>query len=335
MVSASNYMDIEHLFKHFQQLTILIIGDVMIDSYLWGNVRRISPEAPIPIVNVTKREKTLGGAANVALNLQALGANPIIVSVVGNDADGNMLIQLLENQQIDVSGLYMLDHRTTTIKHRILAGSQHILRVDAEMDTYLNARDVQRLYASITRLLPKVDAIIFEDYDKGVLNKTLIEQVIIAAKQANIPTIVDPKKRNFLHYKGCTLFKPNLRELEQGINITIQKPDESSLADAVKLLRQLMPIEKAMITLSEGGVFITNHRQYTLIPAHHREITDVSGAGDTVISIAALCLVAGCNDKQVASLANLGGGLVCEHLGVVPIKKEVLFAEAKKLALIS
>ena len=321
-------MEIKEIFRRFEDIKVLVIGDVMIDSYLWGSVSRISPEAPVPIVNVQKREQRLGGAANVALNIQALGAKPILCSVVGSDSEGENLLRLLEINQLERSGVVQSMHRITTVKHRILAASQHLLRVDSEMDKLIDEEEQDLLWLKIQSLLPQTQAVIFEDYDKGVISKDLIEKTITLANKLNIPTVIDPKKRNFSFYKKATLFKPNLKELKEGLNIDF-KGDLDELEEAIKLLQKQLEVQSIMTTLSEKGVLICNESESHHIPAHLRTIADVSGAGDTVVSVAALCIALHLPIRFVAELSNLAGGLVCEYQGVVPIKKDKLLAEAK------
>jgi rfaE bifunctional protein kinase chain/domain len=323
-------MSLDNIFNTFNQLKIVIVGDVMIDSYIWGSVERISPEAPVPVVNVRKQERRLGGAANVALNVQALGAMPILCSVIGKDEDATHFNNLLQQQNMPTKGLISSNTRVTTVKHRILAGSQQLLRVDSETDKPITKAESASLVAKIKELAADVDAIIFEDYDKGVLTAENIAEIIDFANANHIPTIVDPKKRNFWHYKKSTLFKPNLKELREGLKLEIDI--HKNLAEAVEQFRQEMQIATSLITLSEFGVYIANDKEQYRLAAHKREIADVSGAGDTVVSIAALCTALKLDLQTTAMLANLGGGLVCEHLGVVPIDKEKLLSEAKKLA---
>lgn len=324
------FSSIEEIFAAFDQLRVLIVGDVMVDSYQWGKVERISPEAPVPIVRVQRQEKRLGGAANVALNVQALGAVPVLCSVIGDDAEGNSFFQLLAESEIGASGMVSSLTRTTTIKHRILAGSQHVLRIDSEMDEELSGSERTQLLNKIEQLLPSCDVVLFEDYDKGVLNETIISQLIQLARQQQIPTVVDPKKRNFLNYHRATLFKPNLKELREGLKIEVNASRADDIRQAVTLLREKLQLEAVLVTLSERGMYVDFAGEQHLIPAHVRQIADVSGAGDTVVSIAALCLALRLPPQLLASLANLGGGLVCEHAGVVPVHKESLLREARK-----
>ncbi|TAF64097.1 MAG: D-glycero-beta-D-manno-heptose-7-phosphate kinase [Cytophagales bacterium] len=302
----------------------------MIDSYLWGKVERISPEAPVPIVQVQKREKRLGGAANVALNIHALGAKPILCSIIGNDPDGQELIKLLDENNIEKSGIILSNNRITTIKHRILAGHQHLLRIDSEDDSPLDQLDQDQLLEKVKQLITECQVVIFEDYDKGTLSEPIIKNIVNLANQHKIPTIVDPKKRNFLHYKNTTLFKPNLKELKEGLKMEELDPKNiEQLQHAVQKLKQQLSIESAFLTLSEQGVYIDGVHGKHHIPAHLRTIADVSGAGDTVVSVASLALALQLNTKTLATLSNLAGGLVCEHVGVVPIQKELFLKEIK------
>ncbi len=316
------------IFRSFDQLKVLIVGDVMIDSYLWGNVERISPEAPVPVVNVKRRDKRLGGAANVAVNIQAMGAIPILCSIIGQDVDGDDFLQLIHEQGIPAEGILRSEHRITTIKHRILSGHQHMLRVDSEINSPIGREDQRALLQRIQEILPQCSVVIFEDYDKGILDEVLISQIIQLAQKHKIPTVVDPKKRNFLNYRQATLFKPNLKELREGLKIEVDKNDLTQLAQAVRILRERLEIEQALITLSEQGVYIDKGKESYHIPAHLRSIADVSGAGDTVVSVAALCVALNLPIKFTAALANLAGGLVCEYLGVVSVDKARLLKEA-------
>lgn len=326
-------MNVRRFFSQAAEMQVLVVGDVMIDSYVWGNVSRISPEAPVPIVNVKKQEKRLGGAANVAQNVLSLGAKPILCSVIGNDSEAQTFIALLRQQGMSTEGILESNDRITTIKHRILAGSQHLLRIDAEHTHLISSEMSEKLLERIKKIAEKVQVIIFEDYDKGVLSEWLIAEVIDFAGKKGIPTVVDPKKRNFLFYKNASLFKPNLKELKEGLNVEIDETNLiASLHRAVyEVLQKRMPCERVMVTLSEKGIYITDFAQEYHVVAHKREIADVSGAGDTVVSIAAIALAAGLSLQEIAQVANLGGGIVCEHLGVVPIDKKRLEEELQKI----
>jgi rfaE bifunctional protein kinase chain/domain len=323
--------DIKKIFDEFNDLNVLIIGDVMLDSYIWGAVERISPEAPVPIVNVRKKDFRLGGAANVALNVSSLGANPILVALIGDDDDGKKLIQRLEEGRISKDGIVVSTHRPTTVKTRIIASHQHVVRVDEESDKVVNANEEREILLRIEKLLPSCHVVIFEDYDKGVLNASIIERTVALAQKNKIPTVVDPKKRNFLSYKGVTLFKPNLKELREGLKIDVEAGNQAMVEKAVDQLKEKLDAAGVMLTLSEHGVYIDFQNQKLKLPAHAREIADVSGAGDTVVSIAALAVALKLAPHEIASLSNLGGGLVCQYVGVVPINKEELLNEAQEL----
>lgn len=324
------------LFAAFNDLTVLIVGDVMVDAYVWGRATRLSPEAPVPVVNVTRTEQRLGGAANVALNVQALGARPLLCAVIGDDAGGDQLLQLLHERHLSADGLVRSPERPTTVKQRILAHDQQLLRIDAEVETDLSATEDAGLTEAYTQLLGRADVVIFEDYDKGVLNAARIARFIELARAQGVPTVVDPKKKNFLAYRGCTLFKPNLKELREGLKLEFGTPDvdRAGFEAAVARLREVLAPEVVLVTLSEHGVFAQQGADKTYLPAHLRTISDVSGAGDTVISIAALCVALGLTAPATAALANLGGGLVCEQVGVVPIEKTRLLREAEAAAVL-
>ena len=322
---------VSELVNGFSRLKVLIIGDLMIDSYTWGRVSRISPEAPVPVVNVIRRESRLGGAGNVVLNIASLGATAVICSVIGDDAPGRELQKIILDSNLSTEGLIVEPGRMTTVKERIIAGSQQVVRVDSETENSISLSSQQALLTLIKRSISDVDVIIFEDYDKGVLNDSLIQAVISMAKENNIPTVVDPKRKNFFAYKGATLFKPNLHELRDGLGLMPSDFDADHLAETVRKFKVSQEFTGVFVTLSERGVYIDFENDQQLIPAHIRQISDVSGAGDTVISIAACVLAMGGTTEQIASLANLGGGLVCESLGVVPINLALLRKEADQL----
>ncbi len=327
-----NTIDFKALFESFNQYKVLIIGDVMIDSYMWGKVDRISPEAPVPIIASTSQENRLGGAANVALNIQALGGTPILCSVIGDDPKADLFMTLMEDQQLSTKGILRSSERPTTVKTRIISDNQHLLRVDEETDKPIPQLLIDSFCKHLTNLLKEepVDAIVFEDYDKGVITSEIIEHVVDIANQMDTPTLVDPKKRNFNAYHGVTLFKPNFKELVEGLKIDIQKHDFDAIQRASKRLQESLKTEYVLITLSELGVFISHKGKYHTIPAQIRDIADVSGAGDTLISTASLCLAAGLSAELIAWISNLAGGLVCEKVGVVPVNKARLLEESLK-----
>lgn len=325
--------DLQNIFRSFNKQNVLIIGDVMIDAYMWGNVNRISPEAPVPIVAVHKKENRLGGAANVALNIQAMGASAMLCGLIGDDEGGKTFLSLLKKQKLSAAGILKSRSRVSTVKTRILGNHHQMLRVDEEVETPAGAADTNALIAFVKKRVAakKVDVIIFEDYDKGCITPQLINSIVEIAKKNRIPTVVDPKKKNFMNYKGVTLFKPNLKELKEGLKTEFGSSDVKELTKITDAFLQQQSIAGALITLSEHGVYINDKKTKALIPAHIRDITDVSGAGDTVVSIAALCLAAQLPSETTAKLANLAGGLVCEKVGVVPVDKAELLKEAQRL----
>ncbi len=307
----------------------MIIGDVMIDSYLWGKVERISPEAPVPVVACSKRESRLGGAANVALNIEALGALPILCGVIGNDDNGTLFLKLLQENHLTNSGIDILKDRPTTVKTRVIGGNQQLIRIDEETDKLLEGEAELHFINHVSKIITteKIDAIIFQDYDKGVLTLNGIKELIVLAKSKGIPTLVDPKKRNFLNYSGATLFKPNFKEFCEGLKVELAKDDRTGIHETAKTFQSKLNIDLLLLTLSEKGVFISSREKHFSIPAHIRDIADVSGAGDTVISVASLCLASGIEPYELAAISNLSGGLVCEKVGVVPINKEQFLNE--------
>jgi len=324
-------------FENFNNLNALIIGDVMIDAYIWGKVDRISPEAPVPIVMAERRENRLGGAANVARNIHALGARPVLCAVIGDDPKGDEFITLLEQSGMPTHGIIRSSHRITTTKFRVFGNKIQMLRVDEETTQSLSAEDEGKLIRQFESLLDKekIDVVIFQDYDKGVITPNLIRKVVEKAGEKQIPVTVDPKKKNFLDYRFVTLFKPNLKELREGLQVEVRGNDKVSLRDAAEKLRDILQTKIILITLSEDGVFVDYHdgseRRTQVIPSWVRNVSDVSGAGDTVISVASLCLALGLKAEEVAFISNLAGGIVCEQVGVVPVDKDKLLKEIIKL----
>jgi rfaE bifunctional protein kinase chain/domain len=331
-------VNIKNIFSKFNSLKAIVIGDVMIDSYIWGKVDRISPEAPVPIVAVDKRENRLGGAANVALNLQALGATPILCSITGNDSKGELFLEILKQQKLSSKGIIKSKNRITTTKFRVIGNHTQMLRVDEENSTDISEEETKIFFHSIEKIIKneKIDVIIFEDYDKGVITPTLINKVAALASKNSIPVVADPKKKNFKEYKNINLFKPNLKELKDGLKLDTTPGNKPELEKAVNTLQLSNNIEYVMVTLSEAGIYFSQKEKNKItrkqnIPAHIRNIADVSGAGDTVISVAALCLALDLDIYWIAALSNLAGGLVCEEVGVISINKGKLLKEALNL----
>lgn len=326
-------MNFKNIFEQFIGKRILVIGDVMIDSYLRGKVNRVSPEAPVPIVSLEREEDRLGGAANVAINLVAMGATPIICSVVGSDKHGFDLKALLEEANISGEGLVFSDARKTTVKTRVIGNNQQLLRIDSEQVNPISSIEEKQLIEQVKSLIYNgVDGIIFEDYNKGVLTENCIRSIIEMANANNVVTTVDPKKDNFLAYKNVTLFKPNLKELKEGLGLDFSFNNERlKFEEAVKTLENELHNDISFVTLSENGVFIKKGDEKFYAAAHIRNIADVSGAGDTVISLATLCLVSGLPLNLIAEISNIAGGLVCEKSGVVSIDKDQLLNETEEL----
>ncbi|MBV6403993.1 MAG: D-glycero-beta-D-manno-heptose-7-phosphate kinase [Flavobacteriales bacterium] len=324
---------VQQRFRAFASTEVLVLGDVMLDAYLWGRVDRISPEAPVPVVHVQERSARLGGAANVALNLHALGARPTVMTLLGDDEHAVRLAQLFGGLGLPTQGLLRSPRRRTTVKTRIISGHQHIVRVDEEDDHDLTDDDSERLLAAVQEHIRRArpGAIVFEDYDKGVLTGPFIREVVRTARAEGIPTAVDPKKRNFMAYQDTDLFKPNLKELREGLRMEVRADDPEQLRRAAKALENALGNRLTLLTLSEHGVLVHGGTEHHLIPAHVRSIADVSGAGDTVIAVATLLLAQGAPVRTLAAWANLAGGLVCEHVGVVPIDRERLMAECAAL----
>jgi rfaE bifunctional protein kinase chain/domain len=321
------------LFAGFGQLRAGVIGDVMLDTYLWGRVERISPEAPVPVVALDRREQRIGGAGNVALNLASLGARVSSFSVIGKDGDGEALELLLAEQGIDTSGHLKSTSRITTNKARVIGRNQQMMRLDSETTHDLTPVEeeelLRRVRGYIEREKPQV--IIFEDYNKGVLTDRVIRDAVALCRERGVITAVDPKRRNFFSYEGITIFKPNLKEVREGLHIGLEEVDLTALEVVHAELAGRLKHEISLITLSEKGVFFCDGRKADIFPSHVRSIADVSGAGDTVIAVASLVYAATRDAAMMAEVANIAGGLVCEEVGTVAISRERLLAECGDL----
>ncbi|MAW20774.1 MAG: D-glycero-beta-D-manno-heptose-7-phosphate kinase [Flavobacteriales bacterium] len=321
-------MDFEQLFNEFKSKRVLIIGDSMIDAYMWGKINRMSPEAPVPVVEINKHENRLGGAANVALNLKALGATPILCSVIGDGNRGKLFKELMQEEELSTEGILLTKGRKTTTKTRVIAQLQHQLRVDEEDIHPIQNED--KFLEIVTKLINDMDVVILQDYNKGVLTHKIIQEVIKITNKQNIPTIVDPKSQNFYSYKNCTIFKPNLAEINSGMNINCNADNMSELEKASSELKEILNAKGILLTLAEKGICINTNQEFKHTPAFKRKIIDVSGAGDTVVSVASLCLASNLSFLNLSILSALAGGIVCEDVGVVPINKDKLLSEAKK-----
>ncbi|MGZ3852431.1 MAG: bifunctional heptose 7-phosphate kinase/heptose 1-phosphate adenyltransferase [Flavisolibacter sp.] len=323
----------QELFKRFASLKVGVIGDVMLDTYMWGEVDRISPEAPVPIVSLRNKEQRIGGAGNVALNTQSLLAKSYLISVMGQDDDASKLTSLLSAQNINCSYCIQSKERITTNKTRVISRNQHMMRLDAEITDDLCRQDEERLIELFERFVQaeKPDVVVLEDYNKGVLTDTVIQVVLSVCKKAGVITAVDPKRKNFLQYKGADIFKPNLKEVKEALNLLFSEIDLELLRDIHRELSHLLHHRISFITLSEKGVFFGEENKSAIIPSHIRNIADVSGAGDTVIAVSSLVYAVTKNANLMAEVANIAGGLVCEEVGTVAIDRQKLLHECDLL----
>ncbi|HUR10391.1 MAG TPA: bifunctional ADP-heptose synthase [Flavitalea sp.] len=326
-------MDFKKLFDSFSKLKVAVIGDVMLDTYWWGHVERISPEAPVPVVALDKKEYRIGGAGNVALNLASLGAPVFILSVLGNDEDAGILEPLLRKNNIDTTSLMRSNDRVTTNKSRIISRNQQMMRLDSEITRDLSRADEENLLLKIEKFLDKEKpaVIIFEDYNKGILTESVISETISLCKKRNVLTAADPKRKNFFTYEGVSIFKPNLKEVREGLNLLTEDVSEKMLDTIHTQLHDRLSHDISLITLSEKGVYYHDARSGAIIPSHIRNIADVSGAGDTVIAVASLIYASTQDVFLTASVANIAGGLVCEEVGTVAIRKDALLKECMEL----
>lgn len=326
-------VDIDKLFSGFSKMKVAVVGDAMLDTYCWGDVERISPEAPVPVVAVSKREQRIGGAGNVALNVQALGASVALLTILGDDEDGMQLKQLLQQKNIDTRFILESRKRLTTNKIRIISRNQQMMRLDTENIHDIDDVDEEKLQNQIEKYITteKPDVLIFEDYNKGILTKNIITNTIVLCKKNSVPTAVDPKRKNFFSYINATLFKPNLNEVFTNLNLLPEDISVELLTGIHAQLKEKMDHDISLITLSENGIFYQENNSKEIIPSHRRNIADVSGAGDTVIAVASLIYAATADIQLTAAIANIAGGIVCEEVGTVAINKEKLQAECKRL----
>ncbi len=329
-----NKTELQTLFDEIDKLHVVVVGDVMLDNYWWGHVERISPEAPVPVVSLTQRESRLGGAANVALNCKALGAKVTLASVIGDDSEGNALVKLASEAGIDTSLVMQSLRRATTTKTRVISRSQQVLRIDDEITDDLYEDEEHPFIDLVLKYLQRVkpQVLIFEDYNKGLLKENVIQRITAHCNEIGIVTAVDPKKKNFLSYRNVTIFKPNLKEVREGLNLTLEHIDEAVLNNVHRRLNETMHHDITFITLSEKGVFYNNGFSSGIIPSHVRNIADVSGAGDTVIATAAIVYAITWVVLLLAVISNLAGGLVCEEVGVVAIKKITCAGKASRFS---
>ena len=321
------------LFKDFEQIKAGVIGDVMLDTYWWGHVERISPEAPVPVVSLDRKEYRIGGAGNVALNLASLGAHVATFSVIGTEEEGRLLERLLQGAAIDTKYLLKSDSRITTNKARIMGRNQQMLRLDSETTKDLLQEEEDKLLSMVEKYLrvEKPQVMIFEDYNKGVLTSRVIREVIALCEKEGVVTTVDPKRKNFFSYRGVTIFKPNLKEVKEGLNILLDEVRLPVLQNIHEQLEKQLQHHISFITLSEKGVFYKGGEHSDIISSHVRNIADVSGAGDTVIAVASLVYAVTKDIRLMAETANIAGGLVCEEVGTAAINKDRLLEECDLL----
>ena len=318
---------LHEIFTSFQSSFIAVIGDVMLDRYIWGSVSRISPEAPVPVVDVIRESHHLGGASNVALNIKSLGAIPVLFGVVGQDANANDLRSIFQQTNIMTDFLIEDVSRPTTVKTRIIAGSQHVVRIDYEQRRQLEEDTARRLLDKLENHLGSIQIIILQDYNKGVIGAKLISDVTALAARNDIPVLVDPKFHNFFDYKGVDVFKPNRKETEDALKTRMT--DEDSFAEAARTLQQRLECKNVLLTLGERGMLLLEENgDITRVPTKARKVADVSGAGDTVVATLAAALASGACMAEAAQIANFAGGLVCEEIGIVPIDRDALYDAA-------
>jgi D-glycero-beta-D-manno-heptose-7-phosphate kinase len=305
------------------QKKIIVFGDLMVDEYLWGQVSRISPEAPVPIINIASEQIRFGGAANVAFNLMGLHLTPLMIGLVGNDRMGKAFLEMLKENNLPANGIVQSDERPTTVKTRIIGNDQHIARVDKEATEPVSGELQERIYKIFLSEIESVSAIIIEDYNKGVVTPRLVSLITDLANRHGTFITVDPKFENFLSFKNVTLFKPNIKETEEALAIRIR--DKSNVENAGKKLIESLNCEAALITLgAQGMALFEKNGDTTFVSTRARKVADVSGAGDTVIATLTYALSAGADMKEAVSLSNYAAGLVCEEVGVVPVNLDRL-----------
>jgi D-glycero-beta-D-manno-heptose-7-phosphate kinase len=328
MISLSDKR-INQLKKKFNGLKIAVIGDMMLDCYFWGDVKRVSPEAPVPVVEIENEFFRFGGAANVALNIATLGGIPVPVGIIGYDNYGSIFTSLIKDNKISSKGILLDESRPTTAKTRVIAQNQHVVRIDKESKKYLDLKTENKILSFIKKSMDSLDGIILQDYNKGVLTPSLIKCIIDLANKKNKLITVDPKFHNFFEYKNVTVFKPNRKEAGDVLGLKIKTDEEVVLAG--HMLLEKLNSKYVLLTLGEGGIAVFERgKEVKRMPTKARKVADVSGAGDTVISTLTMALAAGADIIEASYLANYAGGLVCEEVGIIPIEKNKLFNTVKK-----
>lgn len=327
MTMQFNEDRLHDIFAQIQNRFVAVIGDVMLDRYIWGSVTRISPEAPVPVVDVLRESNHLGGASNVALNIKSLGAVPVLFGVIGEDGNATALRGIFESERIMTDFLIEDATRPTTVKTRVIAGSQHVVRIDYEDRQPVQEDTTRRLLDRLENHLGSINIIILQDYNKGVVGPELIERVIDMAHKHGIPVLVDPKYHNFFDYKGVTVFKPNRNETEDALKRRLA--GEDSFIDAARAMRERLGCEHVLLTLGEKGMLLLRSDDTVVrVPTKARKVADVSGAGDTVIAALGVSMAGGADILEAAHIANFAGGLVCEEVGIVPVDRDLLFEAA-------
>ncbi len=317
---------LKKLFDSFSGKKVAVIGDLMLDKYVWGSVSRISPEAPVPVLEVDSESARLGGAANVANNIKALGAQPIPFGIVGGDAAGDELRRILSEMDLPQAGIITDSERPTTVKTRVIAHNQHVVRMDYETRRDIGSKLVGAVMDALKAMNSELDAILLEDYNKGMLTKELLPLVIQFARKHDKVVSVDPKQSNFFEYRNVTVFKPNRKEAEGALGVPAGTDQQAE--SAARELKRRLNCENVLLTRGEKGMTLIDEEGGVLhFPTKARQVADVSGAGDTVISTLTVALVSGATTKEAAAIANHAGGLVCGEVGIAPVDKVRLFDE--------
>ena len=324
LLSAKKATDI---ISKFPKAKVLVIGDLIMDHFIWGSVDRISPEAPVPVVDVSDEEILLGGAANVVNNIRGLGGKCYITGVAGKDSDGKKLLTLLKEKKVDADGIIIDKSRATTIKTRVVAGNQQVVRFDRESREFIGDNILKKVINYVSSMVSKIDVIVVSDYDKGLISAEMLEEVIKIAKKHGKKVAVDPKVTHFDYYEGVNIITPNNKEASEASGIKIK--DEKSLYKAADNLIGRTATEALLITRGEHGMSLFEDRIETHIPTVAKEVYDVSGAGDTVIGVLALALGSGANYKEAATLANFAAGVVVGKLGTATLTKAELLEAVK------
>jgi rfaE bifunctional protein kinase chain/domain len=318
----------DQIFSEWGGHRILVLGDVMLDEYLWGHVSRISPEAPVPVVEIAKESIKLGGAANVALNVKTLGDEPILVGVIGDDRNGEKMLEVLKEAQIKSEGIFADHSRMTTIKTRVIAHNQQVVRADRENPDEISEKLGGEIIGFVKRKLPEIDGLIVSDYGKGVITYKLLSELIELCRQNNVFIAVDPKETHFMNYRQVSLITPNHHEA--GFVYGKRIKDESVLEEVGWGLLEKLNVEALLITRGEKGMSLFEaNRTLTYFPTRAKKVYDVTGAGDTVISAFACAVAAKANYREAALISNHAAGIVVGELGTAQVTKEELMGDLK------